>query len=73
MNAVTVLMMAFNVIVLVGSGVEPTDAMGERVGENWTTIYMNVAVWDNEISYSASCDNSLHVLTVYVARSMYLS
>ena len=39
-DAVTVLVvMVFNVVVLVGSRVEPTDTVGERVGQNWTAIY----------------------------------
>ena len=36
--AVIVMMMVFNVVVLIGSGVEPTDTVREGVGENWTSI-----------------------------------
>ena len=36
--AVIVLVMVFNVVVLMGSRVEPMDTVREGVGENWTSI-----------------------------------
>ena len=36
--AVIAMMMVFNVVVLMGSRVEPTDTVREGVRENWTSI-----------------------------------